>query len=470
MIVLTLIFAAVFGLLLTSLVAYLAQQRSYLAQNIEGGRALQVAEAGMEYYRWRLSHFPEDIQDGTGGPGPYVKDYADPESSVFGQYSLEIGGKVQCGKVQVVEATSTGWTTENPNVQRVVTARIARPTVADYSYIVDSPVRVGADRIIIGPYHGNSLIRMEADNRSTVSSKVASSSCDLGGLGGCTSGSNAPGVYGTGLHPELWQFPASDISFTNFNFDFDEMEEIASTSGIFLGKDSDDVSRFGYQLVLKSNRTVDVYRVTSINWITSTLPSNVSVTLPELLGDPTTKRQFIANYPLPGACGLIYVEDRVWLQGVVAGPVTVVANDTDTPSPDIYLLNNITYSTTTENTGLTALAERHVLIPLYVPDNMELNGVFFAQTGAYGRNSYGNVSNINGVNYTARKQRSTLTTNGTVVSKLRTATKWVNNLGAFTQGFQQRYDYYDRTLAKSPPPLTPFTSPDFRYVGWYEIF
>ncbi len=469
MIVLTLVFSAVFAALLTSLTVYLAAQRSFFAQKNEGERALQIAEAGIEYYRWHLAHYPEDIQDGTGGPGPYVHDYEDPEVGVVGKFSLELGGQVQCGKVQVVHATSTGWTLDEPNVKRTVVANVARPTVADYSYIIDSPVWAGSDRTIIGPYHGNSLVRMDGDNRSTVSSKVASSSCDLGRLGGCTSGQNAPGVYGNGDHPELWQFPVNDIPFTNFNYDFDAMEQLASSSGLFFPKDSDDTTKFGYHLVLKNNRTVDVYRVTSVNWLTSTTPASQSISFPELLGNPATKQSLIGTYTIPDSCGLIYVKDRVWLEGVVKGPVTVVANDKDAPAPDMFLLNHITYSTTTGSDGLTALAERNLLIPLYVPYNMSLSGVFFAQTGAYGRSNYGNVSNVGGTDYTSYRQRGTLTTTGTVVSKLRTGTRW-NSGGTFSQGFETRYDYYDRNLAKSPPPLTPFTSPDFRYLGWHEVF
>jgi hypothetical protein len=147
--------------------------------------------------------------------------------------------------------------------------------------------------------------------------------------------------------------------------------------------------------------------------------------------------------------------------------MTVIANDTGLNDPDMFLLSNITYANSSTEDGLTALAERHLLIPLYVPNDMTINGIFFAQTGAYGRDYYSSSVNFGGgKNYTSYLQQNSLTTNGTIVSKLRTGTKWT---GGSWQGFETRYDYYDRNLAKDPPPMTPFTSPDFRYQQWREV-
>jgi lipoprotein-anchoring transpeptidase ErfK/SrfK len=57
--------------------------------------------------------------------------------------------------------------------------------------------------------------------------------------------------------------------------------------------------------------------------------------------------------------------------------------------------------------------------------------------------------------------RSTLNTNGTVVSNGRVGTKWTSG-GTFVSGYSQRNDTYDRTLAQNPPPFTPTTSDDFK--------
>jgi len=39
--------------------------------------AIQIAEAGIDYYRWHLAHAPTDYQDGTGEIGPYIHDFLD---------------------------------------------------------------------------------------------------------------------------------------------------------------------------------------------------------------------------------------------------------------------------------------------------------------------------------------------------------------------------------------------------------
>ena len=456
-IIVSIVFMSVFAVLFGSLLNYLITQHRWVGTKTEEDRALQIAEAGIEYYRWRLAHFPDDITDGTGVPGPYVHTYEDPEEGPIGQFSLEIGGEMLCGQAQVVIATSTGSTYKDPSIMRTIVVRIARPSVADYSYLVDSNVWAGDTRTIIGPYHSNGVVRMDGDNRSAVTSKVNTTSCSGAGLGGCSGTIN--GVYGAGTHPEWWRWAQPDISFSNFDFDFGEMEALASTTGIYLPKISNDTSVYGYYLELKNNRTVDIYRVTSVNWITSVTPGNQTISFPELLGNVGTLRQLIETRNIPQGCPIIYVSDRTWLEGQVSGRVTVVANDVGAASPDLFLQDNISYATGAGTDGLTVLAERNLLIPLYVPDNMTINGVFFAQKGAYGRPHYGSVSGYNGY-----RSRTSLTTNGTVVSKLRTGTQWSDG-----QGFDTRNDNYDRNLAESPPPMTPFTSPDFRFIEWREV-
>lgn len=456
--IITLVAIAVFMGLFASLLGYLMTQYRYVDNATEGERALQIAEAGIEYYRWHLSHWPEDLQDGTGTPGPYEHIYEDPEVGPIGAFSLEIGGEVLCDQVQVVEATSTGWTFDDPDNTRTIVARIARPTVADYSYIVDAHVWAGASRIIVGPYHSNGVVRMDGDNRSAVTSKVDTANCGTVGLGGCTG--TITGVYGAGSNPQWWRWAQPDIPFSNFDYDFAAMESVAQSDGIYLPKISNDTSVYGYYLTLKDDRTVDIYEVTSIwDWVEHYTPANQYIDMPELAGTISDHLTLIDNEPIPQDCPLIYVSDRTWLEGTVSGKVTVVANATSSAAPDLFLQNDITYSTTTGDDGLTVLAERNLLIPLYVPDDMTIQGVFFAQKGAYGRSHYGWLSD-----YNSYRDRNSLTTIGTVVSKLRTGTRWNDG-----QAFDTRNDLYDRTIADSPPPLTPFTSPDFRFIDWREV-
>ena len=53
-------------------------------------QALQIAEAGIDYYRWHLAQSPTDYTDGTTTPGPYYHDFYDKDNNRIGAYSLTI--------------------------------------------------------------------------------------------------------------------------------------------------------------------------------------------------------------------------------------------------------------------------------------------------------------------------------------------------------------------------------------------
>ncbi len=129
--------------------------------------------------------------------------------------------------------------------------------------------------------------------------------------------------------------------------------------------------------------------------------------------------------------------------------------------PDVVLLNNLVYQSYDGTDGLTLIAEGNVLISPQSPTNMTLNGIFIAQTGAFGRNLYDCPGSY--------EPKGTLTILGTTVSNKRTGTKWVNGCGwDGDAGYQTRTDAYDRRLATDPPPFTPFTSTDYSFVDWRE--
>jgi hypothetical protein len=174
----------------------------------------------------------------------------------------------------------------------------------------------------------------------------------------------------------------------------------------------------------------------------------------------------VGTYPIPTGCGVIYVEDQVWVEGVVNGKVTLAAADVDTTGVDrsIILNNNITYAN--EDSGFMAIAEYDVLIGLVVPDNMTLNGIFVAQKGHFGRNHY-DTSMPNA--WEEYIKRNSLTMNGTIVSNGREGTKWVTTAGVYTSGFNTRTNSYDRNLVNDPPPMTPEVSDSYEFIEWREM-
>jgi hypothetical protein len=95
---------------------------------------LQIAEAGLDYYRWFLAHFPTDLQDGTASSSPYVHVYSDPEEGEFGEFSLDISGNLQSWASDVGgNYFNLGHTYDDSSQERVVYGKYARPSVAEYS-------------------------------------------------------------------------------------------------------------------------------------------------------------------------------------------------------------------------------------------------------------------------------------------------------------------------------------------------
>lgn len=464
--VLVLVYMGVFLIITGSLVSFvIVQKRAQFAKE-NANTALQIAEAGLDYYKWFLAHFPDDLQDGTGVPGPYVHDYDDPEGGTIGQFSLEITGNSQCSIVHAVEITSTGWSSDNTNIQRTVFGKYARPSVAEYAYIINSNVWAGSDRDITGPYHSNGGIRMDGTNNSTVTSAQTNWLCTSSF--GCSPDSTEDGVFGGGTGSALWSFPAPTVDFVGISVDLVTMRDLAVTDGLYYGELAGDEDQVGYRFNFLGDGTVDVYQVTDTDWewgYNSTVASWIRNY------DIIASETFLGNETIPADCGLIVAEAKVWVSGVVSDKVTLASANVTSPGvdTDLILNGNITYTAYDGSVGLTAIGEDSVFIPLLSPDDMTLNGIFIAQNGNFGRNYY-TTSGSRDVSsmYDSYVLRDDLTINGSIVSNGRVGTKWSCS-GSYCSGYDNRVNTYDRDLATSPPPLTPYVSDDFRFIEWLQV-
>ncbi|NQV93299.1 hypothetical protein HQ403_02265, partial [Candidatus Kaiserbacteria bacterium] len=315
---LVLVFAGVFFVIVTSLSGFIFVQNKVQIAKENVSKAFQISEAGLDYYKWFLAHFPDDLQDGTGVSGPYEHTYADPEGGNFGSFSLDVTGNTQCGVVSSIDITSTGWSDNNPSIQRIVTGKYARPSVAEYSFILNSAVWAGSDRTIYGKYHSNGGIRMDADNRSLVESSVSSWTCTA--TFSCSPDSTQAGVFGLG-DSSLWDYPVPQIDFSGITADLVSMKSMAQNSGgIYLP----DSGAQGYHVIFNSNGTFDVYRVDSVgdgNWSYNNFwgyEQEYSI---------INSETFLQNYTPSATCGLVFVEDNLWIEGTVNGKLTIVSAD-----------------------------------------------------------------------------------------------------------------------------------------------
>ena len=457
------VFGAIFVMVLGGLSSFVLSQNSAQTRATGDTKAFAMAEAGLEYYHWFLAHNPGDTTHGTGVPGPYVIPYLDPEGSAVGEIELDVVGNTSCGQTTSIDIRSTGIPNDGSGAEKTVVGRYAQPTVATFSYILNDTVWAGADRVISGPYHSNGGIRMDGTANAPVTSSLTNWLCTSSF--GCSPNQTKDGVWGAGPNQELWSFPVPQVDFSGISADFSSLKTLAQAEGIYLprystGNSNGSAYWRGYHLIFNANDTVTVRRV-SATYQMSVNPINSA--------DDDWDRARIQNetayntYAIPADCGLIFVEDNVWVEGTISDKVTLVAANVTTTgvAPNAYLKNNITYAETDGSDGLALIAEHNVLITPDSPSNMTLNGIFIAQGGAFGRNLYTCPS--------AYEPKGTLTIHGTTVSNKRTGTKWMNGCGWYGDaGYQTRIDAYDRNLASDPPPFTPIVSSDYTFVDWRE--
>lgn len=462
--VLVLVLGAVFFAITSAFVGYIVTQSQVVTQRTLLDQSAEIAEAGLNYYKWYLAHYPNDVTNGTGLPGPYVHTYYDPEDGAVGEFSLDIASTTYCGDVASIEVSSTGYTYADPGLTRTITARYSQPTVADYAFIINANVWAGSDRTIVGPYHSNQGIRMDGTNQSTVTSGLTDWSCTSSF--GCSPTQTVDGVFTTtaNANPALFAFPSAPINFANLTIDLANMKDRAQNNfGTYIPYSGN----YGYRVTFNGDGTLTATPVTNTYeyWGYSSADGWVR------------ERNIIAatgvgvDYTINPNCPLIYVEDKVWLEGVVDQRVSLAADGTTISGddPSIVLQGNITYIDSDED-GLLAIAEDDVLLGIDVPDDMTINGIFVAQNGRYGRNyyTYGYLPNPSGpLDFSPYYERNSLTTNGTIVSNGRVGTQWTSG-GTFVSGFHNRYNSYDRNLVDNPPPLVPNTSDVYEFTEWRE--
>ena len=71
---LLLIVIFVFSLVTPPIISWTVLTSKVIRTTGDKEQALQIAEAGINYYQWHLAHYPNDYKDGTNENGPYIQD------------------------------------------------------------------------------------------------------------------------------------------------------------------------------------------------------------------------------------------------------------------------------------------------------------------------------------------------------------------------------------------------------------
>jgi len=447
------------AIVLVPLFDHLVLRIRMLRDVIEREQALQIAEAGINYYQWRLAHFPKDYQDGTGRPGPYVHDYIDVDKQEkIGQFSLVITPP-QVGST-VVTIQSTGWTLRKPNIKRTITVRYGIPSLTKYSFLSNVDIWIGEDEAVSGRFMSNGGIRFDG----TTNAPVQSAQPDIppGYICSPGQGDNCPAVkpgiwgYASDEVKKFWQFPVSRFDFSSLTSDLAEMKKTAQQGGIYLPPSN----KYGYSLVFSNDGKVTIYRVDRLlshgPWCDLSCGTETSTCCWNSQYTHYDRRVFQFTSDIP-ANGIIYAEDNVWVEGVVRGRATVVAAKLPynfNTSPTIFIPQNIVYSQKDGSDSLGLIAQRSVVISYYAPSNLEINAAMVAQNGSVQ------------FPYWPYLIKNRITVYGSIMTYKTWTWTWVNRAGEVVSGYRYTVNNYDSSLLYSPPPSFPFSGSEYQQLEW----
>ncbi len=448
-------------------------------------QALQVAEAGVEYYRWHLAHAPTDYQDGTGSSGPYVHTVEDASGDVIGQYSLTITPPPTGSTI--VKINSVGTIVADPSVSRTIQTTLAIPSLAKFAVVGNSDLRFGEGTEVFGPIHSNGGIRFDGIAHNIVTSGVASyDDPDHDDTGseklefGVHTHVNPPpgsGIASTYRPAEMppaavpsrmdvflagRQFPVPTFDFTGLTTDLSAMKTAAQSSGRYYAHSGAQ----GYHLVLKTTDKYDIYRVDSLR----AAPNNCTNTANQTnWGTWSVNAQTLlaSNQDFPSN-GIIFLEDHVWVDGTINTARLTIASgrfpDNVTTRTDITVNADLKYTNYDGKDVISLIAQRNINVGLFSEDDLRIDAALVAQNGRAGRWYYESDCRTTGGGGQNYYTRTLLTLYGMIASNLRYGFAYTDGTG-----YDSRDIIYDNNLLYGPPPSFPLTSSQYTTISWEEI-
>jgi hypothetical protein len=444
---------------------------SWAMINLQAGRqavkrevAFQIAESGNEYYRWHLAHAPTDYQDGGTGAGPYVHQFYDRGGSLIGNFSLTITPPLVGSTIVTIQ--SVGKSGGNYFGKRTIQTSLAKPSMAKFAVVANDNMRFGAGTVITGPVSSNKGIHFDGFANNLVTSALATyTDPDY-------SESPVFGVYtraGTmdpyppaavPSRPDVFkvgrQFPVPAVDFTGLTADLSQMKTDAQAHGFYLSSSG----AMGYDIVLKTNDTFDLYTVNSLKSAPSGCTDSATGWSTWSIN---SKSATPTNHPIP-ANGLIFVEDNVFVEGQInSARVTIAAAafpDNPSTRKNIIVNNNLLYTNYDGRDVISLIAQNNINVGLYSQNILEIDAALIAENGRIGRYYYPPACSPDDT-------KQTLTLKGMIASNLRYGFAYIS--GSVTTGYQTRNLNYDGNLLLSPPPSFPQTSDQYTTLSWEEL-
>ncbi len=463
-----LIQAMVFGSIATVIIGALV---SWAAVNIKASKfalhreqAFQIAEAGIDYYRWHLAHASTDYKDGNAtSTGPYVHVFYDKDNNPIGTFTLTITPPLVGSTL--VNIQSDGRIGIDPTVVRKIKVQLGIPSLAKYAMVTNSVVYYGSGDEVFGPIHSNVGVGFLNGSPQPVAHNLVSSAASTfsGHFGVYTTVPTADPNPPTAVpsRPDVFQsgrqFPIPAIDFNSITGDLSSIKANAISAGFYRASSGG----VGYKLVLKTDDTFDLYRVNSLLPAPSGCTNSQSQTgwgtwSIGTIGGATT---LLGNYPIP-ANGLVFLEDHVWVEGQInSARVTIAAGVFPVNSAtwkNIIVNNSLSYTNFDGTDAIGLIAQGNFLVGMASANSLTVDGGIIAQNGATIRYYYSGSCAGWGL-------RSTLTTYGMFAS---------NGQGYFyygSSGYASQPASYDPNFLYGPPPSFPLTSNQYQIISWKEV-
>jgi hypothetical protein len=447
-------------------------------------RALQVAEAGIEYYRWHLAHDPTDFQDGTATSGPYAHNFYDAGGNAIGRFILTITPP-PVGSTRVY-IQSAGAMFSDVTATRTLRVQLGKPSFAKFAVLSNTDyMSIGAD--IYGQMHSNGIIDLNAGTAYNIvtSSRYTGTSTTSGNCNGTNTcwgvtsfASPADNRPPTGLNTTTSRFTAGRsvgvpaIDFAGITSDLAQLKTDAQADGRYYAASGG----LGYHIVLQTNDTFDIYRVDTqatgggacnayVWWTYPSCPTSAnskwSINTQTLIGN---------DVPFPNN-GIIFAEDHVWVNGTInTARVTIVAAQLPDPGvglrKNIIVNNDLLYTNKDGQDVIGLIAQDNFWVGLISDNDLEIDAAIIAQNGRVSRYAYG--ASCGGY-----QTRNNITFYGMFATNQRYA---YGNLGSGCSpgiglsGYQTSRTYiYDPYLLYGPPPSFPLTTDDYQILSWEEL-
>ncbi len=478
-----------------------------VGNNVKSQQAFNIAEAGINYYLWHLSHNATDYKDGQSTPttpdatlgyGPYVHNYIDDTGKTTGTYTLWI--KPKGGGSTIVDVRAIGKVI-GTDITRTVQAQIGAESFASFATLGDTALWFGNTESAAGPVHSNQGIRMDGASDSDVTSANATyvPPFSLGGDGSshngvwCSSTVTTP-VNCTTRDKTDWRYPVPSIDFNQVSSSLCTMKKTAFSSdsatsalagqsnacsqvpstrtAAYLPQRSSTFNQArGYLIELNTNGTYNLYNV---NGETDTASPYTSA---------LTLSSVATNITVPSS-GVIFAEDNVWVRTNTTfhGRVSIGAGRLATSNnANIIIADDMLYSTKDGSDAIGLIAEDSVYLAPYAPPasgsfTFEVDAATLAQTGSViypddyrvssGRCTRGWVnSNQKFVFYGAVASRQTWTwtwqRGGSCGDAVSDGTYYIS-------GIKNNTTSYDYNLLYAPPPSYPITG-GYQILSWREV-